>query len=110
MMTVSQAAKVLNVNPSTVRRWVQSGRVPAQKWGSVYYIEPAALNIIPAHRSGRECAAAAVAALDGLLDAGCTPAELAALLDDVTYCIQLIKGQPAKHRELIARLQQSLER
>ena len=74
-MTVSQAAKVLNVNPSTVRRWVQSGRVPAQKWGSVYYIEPAALNIIPAHRSGRECAAAAVAALDGLLDAGCMIAE-----------------------------------
>jgi hypothetical protein len=76
----------------------------------VYYINPDDLNIVPAHRSGRECAAAAVAALDGLLDAGCTPAELAALLDDVTYCIQLIKGQPAKHRELIAKLQQSLER
>lgn len=110
MMTVSQAAKMLNVNPSTVRRWVQRGQVPAQKWGSVYYINPDDLNLIPAHRSGRECAAAAVAALDGLLDAGCTPAELAALLDDVTYCIQLIKGQPAKHRELIAKLQQSLER
>ena len=68
-MTVSQAAKVLNVNPSTVRRWVQRGQVPAQKWGSVYYINPDDLNLIPAHRSGRECAAAAVAALDGLLDA-----------------------------------------
>jgi excisionase family DNA binding protein len=110
MMTVSQAAHMLGVDRSTVRRWVQRGQIPAQKWGSVYYINPDDLRVVPAHKSARECAAAAIAALDGLLDSGCTPAELAALLDDVTYCVQLIKGQPAKHRELIAKLQQSLER
>ena len=39
MLTVLEAARRLNREPETVRRWIRSGRLPARKIGTRHFIE-----------------------------------------------------------------------
>lgn len=39
MLTVPEAANVVNRNPETVRRWIRSGRLRATKVGTQHVIE-----------------------------------------------------------------------
>jgi excisionase family DNA binding protein len=41
MLTVNEAARRLNRNPETVRRWIRSGRLPARKIGTQHVIDEA---------------------------------------------------------------------
>lgn len=33
LYTVKQAAEMLSVHPNTIRKWVQTGKLPAQRFG-----------------------------------------------------------------------------
>jgi len=39
MLTVPQAARRVNRNPETIRRWIRSGRLPAKKIGTQHVID-----------------------------------------------------------------------
>ena len=43
MLTVPEAARRLNRDPETIRRWIRSGRLPAQKIGTQHVITEDAL-------------------------------------------------------------------
>ena len=38
LATVEQAAKILDKHPSTIRRWINNGKLPAQKLGGKHGI------------------------------------------------------------------------
>lgn len=39
MVTVPEAARRVNRNPETIRRWIRSGRLPAHKVGTQHVIQ-----------------------------------------------------------------------
>jgi excisionase family DNA binding protein len=41
LITVPDLAKRLQLNPITIRRWIKSGRLPAQKLGKSYRVRVA---------------------------------------------------------------------
>ena len=41
---IQEIAKMLNIHPQTVRRWIHSGKLPARKLGKTYYISEQELN------------------------------------------------------------------
>lgn len=43
MLTVPEAARRVERNPETIRRWIRSGRLPARKIGTQHVIEEADL-------------------------------------------------------------------
>ena len=45
MITVAEAARLLCRNPETIRRWIRSGRLRAQKLGTQHMIDERALEI-----------------------------------------------------------------
>jgi len=51
--TLPQIAEMLGVNPSTVRHWVNTGRLSAQKRGRRWLVERADLETIMAQRRRR---------------------------------------------------------
>jgi excisionase family DNA binding protein len=51
--TLPQIAEMLDVNPSTVRHWVSTGRLSAQKRGRRWVVERADLETIMAQRQRR---------------------------------------------------------
>jgi excisionase family DNA binding protein len=46
MVTVPEAARRTGRNPETIRRWIRSGRLPAQRVGTQHMIEEADLDAI----------------------------------------------------------------
>jgi len=46
MLTVPEAAKRAGRDPETIRRWIRSGRLPAQKVGTQHVIEEADLQAL----------------------------------------------------------------
>lgn len=46
MLTVPEAARKLHRNPETIRRWIRSGRLRAQKVGTQHVIEEADLDAL----------------------------------------------------------------
>lgn len=52
MLTVPQAAKRVDRDPETIRRWIRSGRLPARKIGTQHVIEEDDLDALTA--SGRQ--------------------------------------------------------
>lgn len=44
LLTTAQVAARLAVDPSTVRRWIEDGRLPATKPGGQHRIDPADLD------------------------------------------------------------------
>lgn len=46
LLTTVAAATRLNVDPSTVRRWIEDGRLPAVKPGRDYRIDPGDLDAL----------------------------------------------------------------
>lgn len=43
-LTVPEAAKLSGRNPETIRRWIRSGKLPAQKVGTQYLVSYADLS------------------------------------------------------------------
>ena len=41
---IQEIAKMLNIHPQTVRRWIHSGKLPERKLGKTYYISEQELN------------------------------------------------------------------
>lgn len=39
MLTVPEAARLSGKNPETIRRWIRSGKLPAEKVGTQYVID-----------------------------------------------------------------------
>ena len=39
MLTVPEAARRIDRNPETIRRWIRSGRLPSQQVGTQYIID-----------------------------------------------------------------------
>jgi excisionase family DNA binding protein len=39
MLTVPEAARRVNRDPETIRRWIRSGRLPARKIGTQHFVE-----------------------------------------------------------------------
>ena len=39
MLTVPEAARLARRNPETIRRWIRSGRLPAERVGSHYVLD-----------------------------------------------------------------------
>lgn len=46
MLTVPEAAERINRNPETIRRWIRSGRLRAQKVGTQHIIDEADLEAV----------------------------------------------------------------
>lgn len=46
MLTVPEAAKRVDRDPETIRRWIRSGRLPAKKVGTQHVIEEADLDLL----------------------------------------------------------------
>lgn len=46
MLTVPQAARLIGRDPETIRRWIRSGRLRAQKVGTQHVIEEADLDAV----------------------------------------------------------------
>ena len=44
MLTVPEAAKIAGKNPETIRRWIRSGKLPAQKFGTQHMVDEIALD------------------------------------------------------------------
>lgn len=44
MLTVPEAAKVAGRNPETIRRWIRSGKLRAQKFGTQHMVDEVALD------------------------------------------------------------------
>lgn len=38
-LTVMDVARLLQLNPETVRRWAREGKIPATKWGNMILFE-----------------------------------------------------------------------
>jgi excisionase family DNA binding protein len=51
--TLPQIAEMLDVNPSTVRYWVSTGRLSAEKRGRAWVVKRDDLETITAHRRRR---------------------------------------------------------
>jgi excisionase family DNA binding protein len=50
VITVPEAARRVNRDPETIRRWIRSGKLPAQKFGTQHVIEEAdLLSMIQSH-------------------------------------------------------------
>lgn len=39
MITVPEAARMIDRDPETIRRWIRSGRLPSQRVGTQYLVE-----------------------------------------------------------------------
>lgn len=50
MLTVPEAARRINRNPETIRRWIRSGRLRAQKVGTQHIIDEADLDALSERR------------------------------------------------------------
>src|SRR5688572_21474452 len=46
MITVPEAAKLAGKNPETIRRWIRSGKLRAQKFGTQHMVDEIALDEI----------------------------------------------------------------
>ena len=44
MLTVPEAAKIAGKNPETIRRWIRSGKLPAQKFGTQHVVDEVTLD------------------------------------------------------------------
>lgn len=44
MITVPEAARIAGKNPETIRRWIRSGKLPAQKFGTQHMVDEIALD------------------------------------------------------------------
>ncbi len=44
MLTVPEAAKIAGKNPETIRRWIRSGKLRAQKFGTQHMVDEVALD------------------------------------------------------------------
>ena len=50
-LTVPEAARRVERNPETVRRWIREGKLPARKLGSQHFIEQADLEKVTRSQS-----------------------------------------------------------
>ena len=46
MLTVPEAARKVHRDPETIRRWIRSGRLAAQRVGTQYLVDEAALDAV----------------------------------------------------------------
>jgi excisionase family DNA binding protein len=46
MLTVPEAARLVQRNPETIRRWIRAGKVPSTKVGTQYLIDPGDLRAV----------------------------------------------------------------
>lgn len=44
MLTVPEAAKIAGKNPETIRRWIRSGKLRANKFGTQHMVDEVALD------------------------------------------------------------------
>lgn len=56
LLTVKEAARAAKRNPETIRRWIWSGKLPSQKFGTQHFIKAADLKALarPQARDGVE--------------------------------------------------------
>lgn len=46
MLTIPEAARRVRRNPETIRRWIRSGRLAAERVGTQYLVDEAALDAL----------------------------------------------------------------